>query len=88
MRQCLPRQAFSATPPDHSLTGSVVLGLGLILPLQPLAAPIHIIAAEAIEIGAVEHPGQDEEQVGQAIQVLAWRGVDGLGGGEGHHGAL
>ena len=47
-----------------------------VVALQPLAAPVHVVAAQAVEVGAVEHARQHEQQIAQAVEVLARRGVD------------
>jgi hypothetical protein len=41
--------------------------------LQPRAAPIDVVAAQAVEVGAVQHASQHEQQVAQAVEVLARR---------------
>src|SRR5690606_22986473 len=51
------------------------------LPGQALALPVHIVAA----IHAVEHAGEHEHQVGQAVEVLAWSVVDRLLIAQRHH---
>jgi hypothetical protein len=51
---------------------------------QAFALPVHIVAA----VDAVEHAGQHEQQIGQAVQILARRGSHGLGLLQRHHLAL
>ena len=41
---------------------SRVVGLGRVA-RQPLALPVHVVAAQAVEVGAVEHARQHEQQV-------------------------
>jgi hypothetical protein len=48
-------------------------------PTPASAGTIDVVAAQAVEVGAVEHAGQHEQQVRQPVQVLARRVVDRLG---------
>src|SRR2546426_148502 len=72
---CWPRSTRRCERAGVDRTATLVVGAAL----QPLAAPVDVVAAEAVEVGAVEHARQHEQQVAQPVEVLARRRVDQLG---------
>src|SRR5574338_529261 len=71
--------AAVSTSKAERIMARVIAGLGILALL-----PEHVVAAG----GAVEHPAQDEEQVGKAIEILAGCVVDRFRQGQGHQGPL
>jgi hypothetical protein len=67
------RRHGAGTLPAHLTSGAVghvVPGLAL-LGGQALAAPVDVVAAQTVEVGPVEHAGQHEQQVRQAVEEQA-----------------
>ncbi len=52
------------------------------------AVPVDVVAAQPVEVGAVQHACQHEQQVGQPVQVLARRLVHRFDAGQRHQRAL
>jgi hypothetical protein len=50
-----------------------------------LVNPVDVVAPQSIQIGAVEHPCQHEQQVGQAVQEQSGCVVHHLRAAQGHH---
>src|SRR6185369_11339297 len=49
---------------------------------ETLALPVDVVATETVEVGAVEHAGEDEEQVAQPVEVLACFAANGVAAGQ------
>ena len=56
--------------------------------LQPFAFPVHVVARAAVGAVAVEHAGEHEHQVREAVEVLARGGAQVFGFADGHDGAF
>ena len=59
-----------------SYSGVARRALGLLgVARQALALPVHVVATEPVEVRAVEYAGEHEQQVAQAVEVVARLGA-------------